>query len=117
MQFLTDYVTASATTLFNNSTGKGGVGSGGFYFEWNDEWIKAGWSHSHIGGLQGNHIAQKDPFPGCYNDEAWYGLSRDEPVDRAYKWPGDGNAFPLRPPDRRIARPALDAIKAVWATE
>lgn len=117
IQFLADQVAANATELYTNSTGRGGVGSGGFYFEWNDEWSKAGWPHSHIGGFPGNLISPTPPFAGCYWDEAWFGLNSDKAVDRDYKWPGDGNAFPKRPPDKRVPRPTLDAIKAVWSAE
>lgn len=115
--FLADQVTANAGELYEHSVGRGGVGSGGFYFEWNDEWSKAGWPHSHIGGFPGNVISPTPPFAGCYWDEAWFGLNEDRAVDRDYKWPGDGNPFPARPPDRHVARPTLRAIEAAWAAE
>lgn len=117
MQFLADQVKANADELAAHSIARGGVGSGGFYFEWNDEWSKAGWPHSHIGGFPGNLISPTPPFPGCYWDEAWFGLNGDKAVDRDYKWPGDGNPFPARPPDKRVPRASLDAIKASWASE
>jgi hypothetical protein len=99
MEFLVNYVTDNATELLNNSANTGGVGSGGFYFEWSDEWWKSGWPKSHIGGTPGNVIKELGQFPGCYNDEAWYGLN------------SDGPGFP----NKRIPRPTLLAIKGVWA--
>jgi len=117
MQYLADQVTSNAEELYANSTGQGGVDSGGFYFEWNDEWSKSGWPHSHIGGFPGNVISPTPPFAGCYWDEAWFGLNLDRPVDRDYKWPGEGNPFPARPADKHIPRPTLTAIQSVWAKE
>jgi hypothetical protein len=117
IQFLADQVAANAKELYDNSVAQGGVGSGGFYFEWNDEWAKAGWPHSHIGGFPKNVISPTPHFAGCYWDEAWFGLTSDTPVDREYEWPGDGNPFPARPPDIHMPRPTLDAIKAEWARE
>lgn len=117
MQFLAAQVTANAQELFSNSTSQGGVGSGGFYFEWNDEWSKAGWPHLHIGGFPKNVISPTPPFAGCYWDEAWFGLTLDKPIDREYQWPGAGNPFPARPADIHEPRPTLKAIKAVWASE
>ncbi|HEY1654812.1 MAG TPA: hypothetical protein VGF86_06860 [Candidatus Tumulicola sp.] len=121
IQFLADQVTANAEELYANSTSQGGVGSGGFYFEWNDEWAKAGWPHLQIGGAsngQGQqNIAPTPPFAGCYWDEAWFGLNADRPVDRQYVFPGAGNPFPKRPPDKRVPRATLNAIKAVFAKE
>jgi len=121
MQFLADQVTSQAAELHANSTGQGGVGSGGFYFEWNDEWAKAGWPHLQIGGASNGkgkqNIAPTPPFAGCYWDEAFFGLNSDKPIDREYQWPGDGNAFPQRPPDKHVPRETLKAITAVWANE
>jgi len=117
MQNLVDQVTNNAQEIYQNSTGQGGVGPGGFYFEWNDEWAKAGWPHSHIGGFAGNRISPSPPFAGCYWDEAWFGLTSDKPVNRQWKWPEKGNPFPARPADIHESRPTLDAIKKVWSTE
>jgi hypothetical protein len=99
MDFLVTYVTDNATELFANWANTGGVGSGGFYFEWNDEWWKSGWPKSHIGGTPGNVIVENGNYPGCYNDEAWFGLNSNE---RGF-------------PNPRKPRPTLNAIKAVWA--
>jgi hypothetical protein len=110
MDFLVDYVKGNATELFDNSTAHGGVGSGGFYFEWNDEWWKSGWPFQHIGGFEGNKIVVNAQFPGCYDDQAWFGLNSDRKN-------GTGDPFPKRSPDGRVPRPALQAIKAIWAKE
>lgn len=116
MPFLVAQVKANATELYANSTGQGGVGSGGFYFEWNDEWWKSGWPFLHIGGAPSgdetypNKISPTPPFPGCYWDEAWFGLNADKKT-------GSGDPFPKRAPDTRVPRPTLNAIKAVWASQ
>ncbi|MGC1379773.1 MAG: hypothetical protein WA814_01975 [Candidatus Baltobacteraceae bacterium] len=121
IQFLAAQVTSNAQELYANSTSQGGVGSGGFYFEWNDEWSKAGWPHLQIGGASNGkgaqNVAPTPPFAGCYWDEAWFGLNSDKPVDREYQYPGGGNPFPKRPPDKHEPRATLNAIQAVWAAE
>ena len=116
MQNLVDYVKTNQQEVYANSTVQSGLGvdSGGFYFEFSDEWWKSGWSHSHIGGFIGNLITVNPEFAGCYDDEAWFGLYADEKS-------GFGDEpYPLnsaRNPDVRIPRPTLDAIKAEWAKE
>jgi hypothetical protein len=114
MQNLVDYVTTNQQEVYANSTVQGGVDSGGFYFEFNDEWWKSGWSHKHIGGFIGNKITANAEFAGCYDDEAWFGLYGNQKS-------GVGNEpYPLNPgrnPDIRVARPSRDAIKAEWAKE
>ena len=121
IHFLAAQVTSNAEELYANSTSQGGVGSGGFYFEWNDEWAKAGWPHLQIGGGSNGkgaqNIAPTPPFAGCYWDEAWFGLNSDKPVDREYVFPGAGNPFPKRPADKHEPRATLNAIKAAWAKE
>lgn len=116
MQNLVDYVTTNQKEIYANSTGQSGLGvdSGGFYFEFSDEWWKSGWSHSHIGGFIGNKITANAEFAGCYDDEAWFGLYSDK------KSGVGGKPYPLDPgrnPDIRVARPTRDAIKAEWAKE
>jgi hypothetical protein len=108
MDFLVSYVRSNATEIFDNRASNGGVTSGGFYFEWNDEWWKSGWPFNHIGGFEGNVIIANADFPGCYDDQAWFGLNSD-------KRNGTGGAFPKRDPDTRVPRPTLDTIKSVWA--
>ncbi len=112
MDFLVAYATQNATEIYDHRASKaGGVTSGGFYFEWNDEWWKSGWPFKHIGGFDGNKIIANPQFPGCYDDQAWFGLYADEKN-------GSGDKpFPDRSPDTRVARPTLDALKSVWAKE
>jgi hypothetical protein len=114
VQDYVDLVKANATEIYAHSTTQSGtdaVGSGGFYFEWNDEWWKSGWPNApHIGG-EGNIITTNAVFPGCYRDEGWFGLNSVETT-------GSGNnPFPARTPDKRVPKPALSAITAVWASE
>jgi hypothetical protein len=80
----------------SNGFKDGGVLAGGFYFEWTDEWWKSGNKDVH----QGN-IAFNGHFPGCSNDEAWFGLNS---VSK-----GSGGLDILTP------RPTLDQIKQDWA--
>jgi hypothetical protein len=119
---LVDYATTNQKQIYDNSTTANsttGVDSGGFYFEFSDEWWKAGWSQSHIGGAPGppefpNKIAANAQYPGCYDDQAWYGLYQDVQS-------GSGIVpFPTNPkrnPDTRVARPSLAAMQALWAKE
>ncbi|HEY6484849.1 MAG TPA: hypothetical protein VIX83_00505 [Candidatus Cybelea sp.] len=74
----------------------GGVLAGGFYFEWNDEWWKSGNKDKHVG-----NIAFNGHYPGCSNDEAWFGLNS---VSR-----GSGVLDVLTP------RPTLKQITQSWA--
>ncbi|HEY1429803.1 MAG TPA: hypothetical protein VGF18_09535, partial [Candidatus Tumulicola sp.] len=82
-----------------------------FYFEWNDEWWKSGWPFKHIGGFEGNKIIANPDFPGCYDDQAWFGLNED-----VKNGSGD-KPFPTRAADKRVARPTLSAMSGVWAQE
>lgn len=110
MPFLVAYATQNAREIYEHRASKGGVTSGGFYFEWNDEWWKSGWPFKHIGGFEGNQIVLNADFPGCYDDQAWFGLYAD-------KKNGNGDPFPKRSPDTRVPRPTLNAMKAEWAKQ
>jgi len=111
MEFLVNYATQNANEIYQHRSTNDGVTSGGFYFEWNDEWWKSGWPFKHIGGFEGNKIVNNADFPGCYDDQAWFGLYAD-------KKNGVGDKpFPDRSPDTREPRPALAAMQAVWAKE
>jgi hypothetical protein len=102
----------NATEIYDHRATNGtGVTSGGFYFEWNDEWWKSGWSHSHIGGFEGNIIVNNGNFPGCYDDQAWFGLYQEKRAS------GGDKPFPARNPDVRTARPTLAALEAVYELE
>ena len=112
MSNLVNLVTNNATEIYQHRATTGtGVTSGGFYFEWNDEWWKAGWPHSHIGGFEGNVIIGNANFPGCYDDQAWFGLYEEKRASAGDK------PFPARNPDVRTARPTLAALQAVYELE
>lgn len=111
MDFLVSLVSQNATEIYDHRSSAGGVTSGGFYFEWNDEWWKSGWPFKQIGGFEGNVIIANGNFPGCYDDQAWFGLYSDTKNGTGDK------PFPNRAPDTRVPRPTVDAIKGVWAKE
>jgi hypothetical protein len=97
MAGLIDYA-VTTTTLLHDSFVTDGVASGGFYFEWTDEWYKNGSDGTqHLASVPGYSGA----FPGCAWDEAWFGLNRSDP----------GTPNVLTP------RPTLDAISKVWKSE
>jgi hypothetical protein len=111
MDFLVAYATTNATEIYDHRASANGVTSGGFYFEWNDEWWKSGWPFKHIGGFEGNKIITNKDFPGCYDDQAWFGLNED-------KKNGSGpDPFPRRPADTRVPRPTLNAMIGTWAKQ
>jgi hypothetical protein len=95
---LIDYATNTTSLLYWGFRNNGAVVSGGFYFEWTDEWWKAGAGNNsaHLG-----NVAPNGAFPGCYNDEGWYGL----------------NAISAGTPNVLTARPTLAALKNTWAQE
>ena len=97
MAGLVDYA-VNTTTLLHDSYVTDGVVSGGFYFEWTDEWYKNGSDGTqHLASVPGYSGA----FPGCAWDEAWFGLSRSDP----------GTPNVLTP------RPTLAALSKVWLSE
>jgi hypothetical protein len=123
MQYLVDWVTGNQTDIYSNYTDsdpKKAVNSGGFFFEFSDEWWKSGWSRQHIGGA-GGKIPRNPQYASCYNSEAWFGLYKDKPVDA--KVDDHGNLveqpFPNgREPDKRVPRRrVVDALTALWAKE
>jgi hypothetical protein len=120
MQNLVDYVTGNQKDIYDNYTSSDSVNSGGYFFEFSDEWWKAGWARKHIAGAHGK-IPQNAQYAACYNSEAWFGLYIDKPVGAKYD--GHGNLedqpFPNgRQPDARIPRePVVDAISALWKAE
>jgi hypothetical protein len=111
MDFLVTIVRYTATEFYNHRASNAGVDSGGFYFEWNDEWWKSGWPFKHIGGFPNNIILKNVAFAGCYDDQAWFGLNEDK------RSGSDPSPFPSRPPDARVPRPTLAALSAVWAKQ
>ncbi|MFY9718772.1 MAG: hypothetical protein WAK16_03930 [Candidatus Cybelea sp.] len=97
MPGLVDYVTNNASTLWSGYN-DGGVVSGGFYFEWSDEWWKSGSAAKHIGS-----DAFNGHYPGCAEDSAWYGLNAVAP--------GSGALNDLS------ARPTKAALRQTWAQQ
>jgi hypothetical protein len=120
MQNLVDYVTGNQEDIYSNYTSSEAVNSGGFFFEFSDEWWKAGWARKHIGGYHGK-IPRNAQYASCYNSEAWFGLYEDRPVDAKYDAHGnlEDQPFPNgRQPDKRVPRqPVVDALSALWGAE
>jgi hypothetical protein len=111
MQFLANLVTNTASELWANRASARGNGSGGFYFEWNDEYWKGGWKGpAHVGGAFANNpqklVQENGAYPGCYNMEGWFGLNASV-QDRSNP----------RLPNQHVPRPSLEALSAVWALE
>jgi hypothetical protein len=111
MPFLEAYAGQNTSDIYANRATNGGVTSGGFYFEWNDEWWKSGWPFQHIGGFEGNKIIKNVDFPGCYDDQAWFGLNSDVRTGNGVK------PFPDRTADKRVPRPSFDTVSALWLKE
>ena len=120
MQHLVDYVTGNQEDIYENFTSSDAVNSGGFYFEFSDEWWKAGWALKHIGGYHGK-IPKNVQYASCYNSEAWFGLYADTPVGAKYDSYGNLTDQPFpngRKPDKRVPRQSvIDALSALWKAE
>ncbi|MDY8134455.1 hypothetical protein [Aquimarina sp. 2201CG5-10] len=72
---LVTYMTSLWQDIENNNAAVNPqkVGSGGYIFEWTDEWWKSpqcGGNDTHAGGS-----AQNGSFPGGWDDEEWFGLN------------------------------------------
>jgi hypothetical protein len=98
MAGLNDLVTNSNRQLYASWKGTGAV-SGGFYFEWTDEWWKAD-QPANASGKQLGNVNVVDSYPACARDEAWYGLNAVSKGSSA-----------LTP------RSTLTALKNVWASQ
>ena len=75
MQDVVTYMTSLWNEIEANSavTTPTNISSGGYIFEWSDEWWKSpqcGGPDSHNGGS-----AQNGAFPGGWDDEEWFGLN------------------------------------------
>jgi len=100
MAGLIDLVQNNAQWLYRGWKDQNGVVSGGFYFEWTDEWWKAngGNPSMHYG-----NVAFNGHYPGCSEDQGWYGLNA------LTKGPNDVDT--LNP------RPTLQRLVDTWANE
>jgi Glucanosyltransferase len=116
---LTNYVTEHAQTIYNDSTTahpNSGVDSGGFYFEWSDEYWKAYNNPTaaqlcvHAGGLNGINPNPVPGFPSGFDDEAWFGLNMPSTPP-----PPPPSASPG--PDFMSPRPNFNALKMTWSAE
>lgn len=96
MAGLVDLVQNNAALLY--AGWKAGIVSGGFYFEWNDEWWKGGNPSIHDGSVD-----FKNYFPGCSDDQGWYGLNAVKK---------NGNALDVLQP-----RPGFAALQKTWANQ
>jgi hypothetical protein len=94
---LTSYVGGLAKEIGDNSIQKGGVAMGGFYFEYSDEWWKAGDNCIQLP----NPNAPNAKFPGGYDDEAWFGL----------------NSIADGKPNVLTQRPTFDKLKGVFGQQ
>ncbi|HEY6326875.1 MAG TPA: hypothetical protein VIW73_10235 [Candidatus Cybelea sp.] len=102
MAGLVDYATNNAEQLYHSYKDNGLV-SGGFYFEWTDEWWKADSGDPAFRGEHVGNIEFTGYFPGCGYDSAWFGLNSIKK--------GGGALDVLTP------RPTLNALKATWAQQ
>ncbi|HET9392439.1 MAG TPA: hypothetical protein VFO29_02780 [Candidatus Rubrimentiphilum sp.] len=101
MTGLNDLITNVATAMYNGFK-SGGVVSGGFYLEWQDEWWKLNNPNPTVHtGMSVTNGA----FPGCFNDESWYGLN------------AVSLGTPQGAPDVLTARSSLQTLKNAWANE
>lgn len=120
MQNLVFYITENQKDIFENYESSEAVNSGGFLFEFSDEWWKAGWSRKQIGGAHGK-IPRNPQYASCYNSEAWFGLYADKPVNAKVDDHGNLEDQPYpngRQPDKRVPRkPVIDALTALWNAE
>jgi hypothetical protein len=97
VHILTSYIDGLAKEIYNNSKAKHGVAMGGFYFEYSDEWWKAGDPCVQLP----NPNAPNPKFPGGFDDEAWFGLNRISP--------GTPNVL--------TQRPAFASLRTTWASQ
>lgn len=97
MAGLIDYVDNNAAQLYSGYKNDDGIVSGGFYFEWTDEWWKAeaGDPSKHLGNE--NFVGA---FPGCSYDQGWFGLNS------VSKGNGDVNKL--------TRRPTLAVLEKAW---
>jgi hypothetical protein len=103
MDGLVDLITNNNKLMYDGYTNSGIV-SGGFYFEWTDEWWKADANNPEFRGKHVGDPVFTSHFPGCAYDHAWFGLNGLSKSGQKYV-------------DTLHPRPTIDAIKAEWATQ
>jgi hypothetical protein len=103
MDGLLDLVKNNNKLMYDGYT-TDGVVSGGFYFEWTDEWWKADANNPDYRKKHVGDAVFTSHFPGCAYDHAWFGLNAISKGSRQFL-------------DTLHPRPTLDAIKSEWATE
>src|ERR1700729_1037357 len=103
MDGLVDLVTNNAKIIHRGYT-EDGVLSGGFYFEWPDDWGKADANNPEFTSKPVGDPVFTGHFPGCAYDHAWFGLNGISLGGKKYV-------------DVLTARPTIEALKAVWATQ
>jgi hypothetical protein len=91
---------ANETALLHSGYANDGVVSGGFYFEWNDEWWKG---NAATPSVHSGNIKFRDYYPSCNEDQGWYGLNADSKGKRTL--------------DVLTPRPTLSAIEKIWIAE
>ncbi len=117
---ITDYIDDSATSLYQHATISGGtnVASGGFVFEWSDEYWKAyngptpAQACAHIGGNLGTNPNPAPGFPSGFDDEAWFGLNAIALPAGVTTCPPTGAT-----PDTMTPRPNFKHLENDWSTQ
>jgi hypothetical protein len=120
---ITDYIDDGATSLYQHSTigGSSNVASGGFVFEWSDEYWKAyngptpAQACNHIGGNLGTNPNPSPGFPSGFDDEAWFGLNAIALPSSSSSCPPSGSS--AAPADQMIPRANFTHLEADWLPE
>ena len=99
-----NYIAAHWKDIENHSA----IASGGYVFEWTDEWWKVPQTPStHDAGSAANGA-----FPGGWDDEEWFGINGVKVTNRSASdpWnPGQPNAA-----DTLLPRKAVATLKTLW---
>ena len=82
--------------------------SGGYIFEWQDEWWKNGDPVVHDPAVP---TGANPAFPGGWDDEEWFGLHAVALNNRPASEPNYNNG---QNPDLLTSRAAVDTLKALW---
>jgi hypothetical protein len=85
--------------------------AGGYYFEWTDEWWKAGERGQHNFNPDSS---KNDEFPGKYDDEAWFGVMGTAVSNRDHMVYWDKKKNGPVAPDKRIPRNTYNVLKQLY---